>query len=49
MAKVAPARFLLAAKDLVDARYFEPLTVADMAALLDTLPDSLVPERMVPS
>ena len=29
--------------------YSEALTVADMAALLDTLPDSLVPERMVPS
>jgi AraC-like DNA-binding protein len=26
------ARHLLRAKDLVDARYFEPLTVADMAA-----------------
>ncbi len=26
-----PARHLLRAKDLVDARYFEPLTVADMA------------------
>jgi pimeloyl-ACP methyl ester carboxylesterase len=28
--------------------YSEALTVADLAALLDTLPDSLVPERMVP-
>ena len=28
---VPPARHLLRAKDLVDARYFEPLTVADMA------------------
>jgi AraC-like DNA-binding protein len=27
-----PARHLLRAKDLADARYFEPLTVADMAA-----------------
>ena len=26
-----PARHLLRAKDLVDARYFEPVTVADMA------------------
>ncbi len=32
MAKVAPARYLLAARDLVDARYFDPLTVADLAA-----------------
>ena len=32
MADVAPARHLLAAKDLVDARYFEPLTVPDLAA-----------------
>jgi AraC-like DNA-binding protein len=28
---VPPARHLLRAKDLVDARYFEPLTVADLA------------------
>ena len=28
---VPPARHLLRAKDLADARYFEPLTVADMA------------------
>jgi AraC-like DNA-binding protein len=28
---VPPARHLLRAKDLVDARYFEPLTVGDMA------------------
>jgi AraC-like DNA-binding protein len=29
---VPPARHLLRAKDLADARYFEPLTVADLAA-----------------
>jgi AraC-like DNA-binding protein len=28
---VPPARHLLRAKDLVDARYYEPITVADMA------------------
>ena len=28
---VPPARHLLRAKDLADARYFEPLTVADLA------------------
>lgn len=28
---VLPARHLLRAKDLADARYFEPLTVADLA------------------
>ena len=28
---VPPARHLLRAKDLVDARYFEPISVADMA------------------
>lgn len=28
---VLPARHLLRAKDLVDARYFDPLTVADLA------------------
>src|SRR5499426_2211149 len=28
---VLPARHLLKAKDLADARYFEPLTVADLA------------------
>ena len=28
---VQPARHLLRAKDLADARYFEPLTVADLA------------------
>jgi AraC-like DNA-binding protein len=28
---VSPARHLLRAKDLADARYFEPLTVADLA------------------
>jgi AraC-like DNA-binding protein len=31
MASVPPARHLLRAKDLADARYSEPLTVADMA------------------
>jgi AraC-like DNA-binding protein len=31
MASVPPARHLLRARDLADARYFEPLTVADMA------------------
>lgn len=29
---VPPARHLVRAKDLVDARYFEPLTVADLAS-----------------
>ena len=28
---VAPARYLVRGKDLADARYAEPLTVADMA------------------
>jgi AraC-like DNA-binding protein len=32
MAFVPPARHLLRAKDLADARYFEPLDVDDMAA-----------------
>jgi AraC-like DNA-binding protein len=32
MAYAPPARHLLRAKDLVDARYFEPLGVDDMAA-----------------
>jgi AraC-like DNA-binding protein len=32
MAFVPPARHLLRAKDLADARYFEPLDVGDMAA-----------------
>src|SRR6476661_1575062 len=32
MAFVAPARHLLRAKDLADARYFEPLGVNDLAA-----------------
>ncbi|HWJ43090.1 MAG TPA: AraC family transcriptional regulator [Solirubrobacterales bacterium] len=32
MAFVAPARHLLRAKDLADARYFEPLEVDDLAA-----------------
>ena len=31
MVQVAPARFLLRAKDLADARYFEPLGVDDLA------------------
>jgi len=31
MASVPPARYLLRAKDMADARYFEPLTVADLA------------------
>src|ERR1700740_1847406 len=31
MAFVAPARHLLKAKDLADARYFEPLSVSDLA------------------
>jgi len=31
MASVPAARHLLRAKDLVDARYFEPISVADMA------------------
>lgn len=33
MPRQHPARFLLRAKDLVDARYFEPLTVHDLAAV----------------
>jgi len=32
MAYAPPARHLLRAKDLADARYFEPIDVADMAA-----------------
>jgi AraC-like DNA-binding protein len=32
MAQVSPARYLLRAKDLVDARYAEPITVDDLAA-----------------
>ena len=31
MAAVPPARYLLRAKDLADARYFEPLGVEDLA------------------
>jgi AraC-like DNA-binding protein len=31
MAPVPPARHLIRAKDLADARYFEPLTVTDLA------------------
>jgi AraC-like DNA-binding protein len=33
MAHAAPARHLLRAKDLADARYFEPLDVDDLAAV----------------
>lgn len=33
MAQVPPARYLLRAKDLVDARYAEPITVDDLAAV----------------
>jgi AraC-like DNA-binding protein len=32
MPQVPPARYLLRAKDFVDARYVEPITVADLAA-----------------
>jgi AraC-like DNA-binding protein len=32
MTQVPPARYLLRAKDFVDARYAEPITVADLAA-----------------
>ncbi|QKW38799.1 helix-turn-helix transcriptional regulator [Actinomadura sp. NAK00032] len=32
MASVPPARHLLRARELADARYFEPLTVADLAS-----------------
>ncbi|MCV7254594.1 helix-turn-helix transcriptional regulator [Mycolicibacterium fluoranthenivorans] len=32
MAQVPPARYLLRAKDLADARYADPLTVDDLAA-----------------
>jgi len=32
MPQVPPARYLLRAKDFVDARYAEPITVADLAA-----------------
>ncbi|MBV9088555.1 MAG: helix-turn-helix transcriptional regulator [Mycobacteriaceae bacterium] len=32
MSQVPPARYLLRAKDFVDARYAEPITVADLAA-----------------
>jgi AraC-like DNA-binding protein len=32
MSQVPPARYLLRAKDLVDARYAEPITVDDLAA-----------------
>jgi len=34
MAQVPPARYLLRAKDLADARYADPLTVDDTAAEL---------------
>jgi AraC-like DNA-binding protein len=33
VAQVPPARYLLRAKDLVDARYAEPITVDDLAAV----------------
>ena len=42
-----PARHLLRAKDLADARYFEPLTVADMARAAGAVPRLLQPR--VPS
>jgi AraC-like DNA-binding protein len=32
MPRLPPARYLLRAKDLVDARYMEPITVDDLAA-----------------
>jgi AraC-like DNA-binding protein len=32
MAQHPPARYLLRAKDLVDARYADPITVDDLAA-----------------
>ncbi|MGV0717245.1 AraC family transcriptional regulator [Mycolicibacterium sp. XJ662] len=32
MAQPPPSRYLMRAKDLVDARYAEPITVADLAA-----------------
>ncbi|MFF3467771.1 helix-turn-helix domain-containing protein [Streptomyces sp. NPDC001984] len=35
---VPPARHLLRAKDLADARYFEPLTVADLARVAGLSP-----------
>lgn len=35
---VPPARHLLRAKDLADARYFEPLTVADLARVAGMSP-----------
>jgi AraC-like DNA-binding protein len=38
MAKPPPARYLLRAKDLADARYYEPLTVADLAAAASLSP-----------
>ena len=38
MVVAPPARHLLRAKDLVDARYFEPLTVGDLAAVAGQSP-----------
>jgi AraC-like DNA-binding protein len=38
MASVAPARHLLRARDLVDGRYAEPLTVADLARVAGLSP-----------
>jgi AraC-like DNA-binding protein len=35
---MSPARHLLRAKDLADARYFEPLTVADLARAAGSSP-----------
>ena len=32
MTQAPPARYLMRAKDLVDARYAEPITVDDLAA-----------------
>ena len=38
MAPVPPARHLLRARDLADARYFEPLTVRDLARVAGVSP-----------
>ena len=38
MPTVPPARYLLRARDLVDARYSEPLSVADLAAAASLSP-----------
>ena len=43
MAFVPPARHLLRAKDLADARYFEPLDVDDLAARGRAVPRALQP------